>query len=57
MKPRQSSQPDKEFGFGGDSEISPFRADRYWIGVVFMVKKKKIFFVFIKRKDTNTRMN
>ena len=56
IKPGWSSQPDKKFGFGGGSENSPFEADRYWIGVVFMVK---IFFVsfFIKRKDTNMRMN
>ena len=48
IKPRQSSQPDKKFGFGGGSENSPFEADRYWIGVVFMVK---IFFcVFYKKK-------
>ena len=38
-----SSQPDERFGFGGGLENSPFEADRYWIGVVFMVR---IFFVF-----------
>ena len=56
IKPGRSSQPDKKFGFGGGSENSPFEADRYWIGVVFMVK---IFFCvfFIKRKDVNTRTN
>jgi len=42
------SQLNKKFGFGGGSENSPFEADRYWIGVVFMVK---IFFcVFYKKK-------
>ena len=43
IKPARSSQPDKKFGFGGGLENSPFEMDRYWIGVVFMVR---IFFVF-----------
>ena len=47
IKPGWSSQPDKKFGFGGGSENSPFEADRYWIGVVFMVK---IFFMFFYKK-------
>jgi hypothetical protein len=38
IKPRRSSQPDEKFGFYGGSENSPFEADRYWTGVVFMVK-------------------
>ena len=43
-----SSQPDEIFGLEGGSENSPFEADRYLIGVVFMVK---IFFcVFYKKK-------
>jgi len=58
IKPGRSSQPDKKVGFGGSggSWNSLFEADRYWIGVDFMVK---IFFCvfYIKRKDTNTRMN
>ena len=60
IKPGRSSQPDKKVGFGGSggSWNSLFEADRYWIGVDFMViKKKRIFFVIVKRKDTNTRMN
>jgi hypothetical protein len=41
-----SPLPDEQFGFGGGSVNSPFEADRYWLGVVFMVK---IFFcVFYK---------
>jgi hypothetical protein len=54
IKPRRSSQPDEKFGFCGGSENSPFEADQYWIGVVSMVK---IYIFYIKRKDTNTRMN
>jgi hypothetical protein len=54
IKPGQSSQPDGIFGFGGGSKNSCFEADRYWIGVVFMVN---FFYFFIKRKDTDTRMN
>jgi hypothetical protein len=49
IKPGQSSQSDEQFGFGGGSENSPFEADWYWIGVVFMVKKN---FLYKKRKDT-----
>ena len=39
IKPRWSSQPDENFGFGegGGSWYSPFEVDQYWIGVVFMV--------------------
>ena len=50
IKPRWSTQPDKNFGFGesGGSWNSPFEADWYWIGVVFMVKIFLCF--FIKRK-------
>ena len=50
---------DEWFGFGGGLANSPFEADRYWIGMDFMVikKKKKIFFVFVKIKDTYTRTN
>jgi hypothetical protein len=36
-----SPLPDEQFGFGGGSMNSPFEVDRYWIGVDFMVKKKK----------------
>jgi hypothetical protein len=44
-----SPLPDEEFGFGGGSANSPFEADRYWIGVVFMVKIFFMFFIKIKR--------
>jgi hypothetical protein len=53
-----SPLPDEWFGFGGGSANSPFEEDRYWIGVDFvMIKRKENNFVFIERKDTNTRMN
>ena len=50
IKPGQSSQPDEKVGFGGSggSWNSPFEADWYWIGVVFMVK---IFFMFFIKKQ------
>ena len=41
IKPGRSLHPDEKFDFGGGSENLPFEADRYLIGVVFMVK---IFF-------------
>ena len=51
INPGWSSPRDERFGFGGGSVNSPFEADRYWIGVDFMViKRKKIFFCFYKKK-------
>jgi hypothetical protein len=50
-----SPLPDERFDFGGGSKNSPFETDRYWIGVVFMLKI--FFYIRKKRKDTNTRMN
>ena len=47
IKPGQSSQSDEKFGFGGGPEKSPFEADKYWIGVVSMVK---IFLCFSNKK-------
>jgi hypothetical protein len=48
IKSGQSSQLDKKFGFGGG-----FKADLYWIGVVFMVK---IFFVFLQKEKIQIRV-
>jgi hypothetical protein len=46
-----SSLPDEWFGFGGSSANSPFEEDRYWIGVDFvMIKKKRKYFCFYKKK-------
>jgi hypothetical protein len=42
-----SPLPDERFGYGGGSKNSPFEADRYWIGVVFMVN---IFFLCFYKK-------
>ena len=51
-----SPLPDERFGFGGGLVNSPLEAEGYGVEVGFMVK---IFFLFlfIKRKDTNTRTN
>ena len=42
--------PDEKFDFGGGLENSPFEADRYLIGVVFMVKIFLFLFVFYKNE-------
>ena len=49
IKLGQSSQPDEKVGFDGSggSWNSPFEVDRYWIGVVFVVK---IFLCFYIKK-------
>ena len=55
-----SSQLDERFGFeiGDGSRNSPFKAERYGFEVGFIVEKiKEDIFVFIKTKDTDTRMN
>ena len=50
IKLGRSSQPDEKFGFGGGSKNSPFEADRYWIGVVFMVKIFCVCFLYKKER-------
>ena len=52
IKPGRSSQPDKKFGFGGGSENSPFKVDRHWVRVIFMVK---IFFCVFKKEKIQIR--
>ena len=44
-----SSKPDERFGFGesGGSWNSPFEAERFRVGVCFVVKKVKEIFLFL----------
>ena len=50
IKPEWSSLPDERLGFGGGSANLPFEVDRFWVGVVLMVKKVKEIFLFKKKE-------